>query len=284
MKFVPYRSGFRLLFAVVLAGMVAVPNGRAQIVGPSSSSSSMISSATFVSSADSAAAAGVSGPQAPAATAETPFRTASTKLPFEFGALVQGGLGLTEDRNNFKFMMAGVHAGKVLYKNNVQGKWRGNFEYAVELFPYWQSFTPTMQRANCTAIPNSTNINCSPLYTVGGTYSGVSVTPIILRWNFAGTKRISPWVQGAGGLIWTNHKYPAFGSTILNLANDGPNTDTSVWNFTPQFGVGFHYFIRPRRSIDFSANAVHISSASLGDKNPGVNASVQFSVGYTFWK
>jgi hypothetical protein len=49
-------------------------------------------------------------------------------------------------------------------------------------------------------------------------------------------------------------------------------------------GVGFHYFLRPRRSIDFSANAVHISSASLGDKNPGVNASVQFSVGYTWWK
>src|ERR1700693_1970144 len=99
MKFVPYRSGFRLLFAVVLAGTVAVPNGRAQMLGSasSSSSSSMISSATFISSEDSAsvaAAPGVSGPQAPA---ETPFRTASTKLPFEFGALVQGGVGLTED-------------------------------------------------------------------------------------------------------------------------------------------------------------------------------------------
>jgi lipid A 3-O-deacylase len=33
----------------------------------------------------------------------------------------------------------------------------------------------------------------------------------------------------------------------------------------------------------FSANAVHISSASLGDKNPGVNASVQFQIGYTWW-
>ena len=38
------------------------------------------------------------------------------------------------------------------------------------------------------------------------------------------------------------------------------------------------------RSIDFSANAVHVSSASLGDKNPGVNASVQFTIGYSWWK
>jgi hypothetical protein len=45
-----------------------------------------------------------------------------------------------------------------------------------------------------------------------------------------------------------------------------------------------HYFMTPRRSIDFGANAVHISSSSLGDKNPGVNASIQFSVGYTWWK
>jgi hypothetical protein len=57
-----------------------------------------------------------------------------------------------------------------------------------------------------------------------------------------------------------------------------------VWNFTPQGGVGVHWFVKPRRSIDFSANAVHISSASLGDRNPGVNASVQFSMGYSWWK
>ncbi len=95
-----------------------------------------------------------------------------------------------------------------------------------------------------------------------------------------------PWAQGAGGVLWTNHKYPAFPGpgTAVNLNNNGPNADASVWNFTPQFGLGTHYFVKPRRSIDFSANAVHISSASLGDKNPGVNASVQFTLGYTWWK
>jgi hypothetical protein len=29
---------------------------------------------------------------------------------------------------------------------------------------------------------------------------------------------------------------------------------------------------------------VHISNASLGDSNPGVNATVQFQIGYSWWK
>jgi hypothetical protein len=154
----------------------------------------------------------------------------------------------------------------------------------VEVFPLWQAYTPTFQRANCTAVPNSQLVDCSPYFNSGGTYTGASITPIILRWNFTSGHRLMPWFQGAGGLVWTNHKFPGFGSPILNLGNDGPGTDTSVWNFTPQFGMGLHYFVKPRRSIDFGANAVHISSASLGDKNPGVNASVQLNLGYTWWK
>ena len=208
-----------------------------------------------------------------------PMQSNTGNRPLEIGALVQGGFGVTENRGDFKFFMAGAQAGKVLTGNHGSGLLRGNFEYGVQLFPFWQSYTPTFQREVCP--PSGA---CSGSYTVGGTFTGVSITPIILRWNFAGTKRISPWVQGAGGLLWTNHKYPAFGGPPYNPNNDGPNSDTSVWNFTPQFGVGMRYFIRPRRSIDFGANAIHISSASLGDKNPGVNASVQFTVGYTWWK
>jgi lipid A 3-O-deacylase len=208
----------------------------------------------------------------------------TTHKPFELGALVQGGLGLTENRESFHFLMAGVHAGKVLTSNFGPGPLHGNFEYAVEIFPFWQSYTPKFQRANCVATATPGTISCTPNYTVGGTYTGVSVTPIILRWNFTGTRKMSFWAQAAGGSLWTNHKYPAFGSPTLNLGNDGPNTDASVWNFTPQGGVGLHYFIKPRRSIDFGANAIHISSASLGDKNPGVNASVQFTLGYSWWK
>ena len=215
--------------------------------------------------------------------------------PFEFGVLAQGGFGLTQNRGSYKFSMAGIHAGKVLTPNIGNGSLRGNFEYAVEVFPFWQSYTPTSLRQNCVTIsgPSSAQqASCSVPFKIGGTFTGISVTPIILRWNFVGTRRWAPWVQGAGGVIWTNHKYPAFGGppattggiTNSSFGDNGLNADTSVWNFTPQFGIGAHYFVRTNRSIDFGANAIHISSASLGDRNPGVNASVQFSVGYSWWK
>ena len=212
-------------------------------------------------------------------------------LPFEFGAIVQGGKGVTDERDDFKFLMAGIHAGKVLTGDHLPGLLRGNFEYAVELFPFWQSYTPRFQKNNCylTRQPGTIQVlgsddYCSTPFTVGGTFSGVSLTPIILRWNFAGTHKLTPWVQGAGGVLWTNHKYPSYGTTDLSFANNGTSADASVWNFTPQGGIGLHYFVTPKRSIDLGANAVHISSASLGDRNPGVNATVQFNIGYTWWK
>jgi len=209
----------------------------------------------------------------------TPFD--GTSHPLAIGVLAQGGLGVTDDRGGYKFFMLGGRAGKVLTPNVGPSILHGNFEYGVELFPFWQSYTPKFERRLCTA-PG----NCSAPYTVGGTFTGISITPILLKWNFTGSghSKIVPWAQGGGGLIWTNHKYPPFGGPPYNVFNDGPNADTSVWNFTPQFGVGVHYFLSPRRSLDLGANAIHISSASLGDKNPGVNASVQFSVGYTWWK
>lgn len=200
--------------------------------------------------------------------------------PWEYGAVVQGGVGL-EQRTNYTFLLLGGHLGKVLTPQIGSGLLRGNFEYSMEVFPFWQSYTPRFQRIFCP----QPNVDCSAPYTVGGTYTGVSITPIQMRWNFTHGRRLMPWVQAAGGVVWTNHKYPAVGDLDpTDPTQTGPAADTSVWNFTPQGGAGMHYFVKPRRSLDFSVNAVHISSASLGDKNPGVNVSLQMSVGYTWWK
>ncbi len=197
--------------------------------------------------------------------------------PWEFGPFVNGGFG-TGNRDTYKFLWAGFHAGKVLSEPIGKGLLRGQFEIASEAMPLWQAYTPKYQRANCYQQPNGP-LTCSNLFPTGGTYSGLSITPVILRWNLATHGRWAPWVQGAGGLIWTTHKFPPVGPY------PAPNhLGTSVFNYTPQFGLGAHYFIRPRQSISFAANAVHISNASMGDSNPGVNASVQVSIGYTWWK
>ncbi len=200
---------------------------------------------------------------------------------WEYGVFVQGGNGL-EDRTAYHFFSAGVQAGRILTDDYTSLK--ANFEYGVEVLPLWQSYTPKFQKLNCVAT-GTTTTSCSGPTNTGGTYRGVSIVPIKLRINMNHGGKIQPWIQGAGGLIYTTRKYPPIGNTNpLDLSQNGPNADTSVWNFDPQFGVGMHYFPKPRRSLDFSANGVHISSASLGDKNPGVNTGVQFTLGYTWWK
>jgi hypothetical protein len=181
--------------------------------------------------------------------------------PMELGVFAEGGVGV-EQNSDDKFFTLGAHAGLVLTPPVGPGLLRGQFEYGVELMPFWQSYTPRVSAGTC----NSTGC------VGGGTFTGFSIVPANFRWDFTSGKKFVPWIQGAGGLIYTTHKFPS------------PPSDTSVWNFSPQFGAGAHYFLKPRRSLDFSANAEHISSASLGDKNPGINASVQFTVGYTWWK
>jgi lipid A 3-O-deacylase len=208
---------------------------------------------------------------------DSPAKAELARDPWEIGAFLQGGFG-TNSRDDFDFLSAGVRLGKVITDEHLPGILRGQFEYAGELMPYWQSFTPAPHIALTKYIYDG-QVGYAYFPYGGGTFTGVSITPIILRWNLKPSRHVVPWLQAAGGLIYTTHKYPPD-----ILVPHGEPGGTSVWNFSPQFGIGFHYFVKPRRSIDFAANAIHISSASLGDRNPGVNASVQFQIGYTWWK
>lgn len=235
---------------IVVFGVIFLALAKASY---SQTSSSSISQDTFHSSSAQAAANGDF------------VHTLMQHDPWDRAVFMDGGFG-TSGETSDHFLNAGVRLGKVLTDPALPGVLRGQFEYAIELIPYWQAFTPKQTYT-------LTTVNPPRLVTTGGTYPGLSMTPIILRWNLVRWKRVMPWVQGAGGLVWTNHKFPPNGSR-----------GTSVWNFEPQFGLGIHYFVKPGQAITFAANAVHISNASLGDANPGVNATVQFQIGYTWWK
>ncbi len=222
--------------------------------------------------ADAASPSGV-----PAAGNTASASAALATDPWEFGVFFGGGVGLS-DRSDFTFTNAGVRLGKVLTDPHGPGFLRGQFEYAGELLPYWQSFTPRPSERPTKYSFDGQNGSVVLPYN-GGTFSGVSITPIVLRWDFQPGKHLVPYVQAAGGLLWTNHKFPPD-----VIVPEGVPGGTSVWNFTPQGGFGLHYFVRDRQAIDFEASVVHISSASLGDRNPGVNASLQFQIGYSWWR
>ncbi|MGC2620476.1 MAG: acyloxyacyl hydrolase [Acidobacteriaceae bacterium] len=199
-----------------------------------------------------------------------------SKLPWEYGPFFQGGKGVG-DRSDYTLLSAGVRLGKVITDPHLGSIFRGQFEYAGEIMPYWQAFTPPPHEQLITYTIDGFKYSYYAPYG-GGTFTGASITPIILRWDFVPHGRWAPWFQGAGGLIYTTHKFPPD-----ILVPHGKPGGTSVFNFSPQGGAGVQYFISPRQSLMLSVNAVHISSASLGDKNPGVNASVQFQIGYTWW-
>jgi lipid A 3-O-deacylase len=234
-------------------------------------------SALAQSTPSSASGVGTAAPL-PLTDAEAPARAALAQRPWDYGPFFQGGTGVG-DRSDFHFASAGFRFGKVLTGQHLGSIFRGQFEFAGEIMPYWQAFTPAQGLQKETVYDPAAGLNYT--YTVlmgGGTFTGVSLTPVILRWDFKSTRRFAPWFQAAGGLIYTTHKFPPD-----VLVPHGEPGGTSVWNFAPQGGFGFHYFIKPGRAITFSGNGVHISSASLGDRNPGVNASVMFQIGYTFF-
>jgi hypothetical protein len=235
-------------------------------------------------------AQGNGGPSGMATGAERQVTTGQTSVSspvaeirdkrlWEMGPFAYWGIG-EGNRDNFQFFAAGFQVGKPVTRVLRAGFLSGQFELGANIMPIWQAYTPSphAQLYQCVE-PDGTPVACY-VPVGGGTFTGVSLTPVIFRWNFlTRSRRIQPWFQGAGGLIYTTHKFPP----DVQLPHGMPG-GTSVWNFSPQGGIGVHWFTAPRRSIDVALNAVHISSASLGDRNPGVNASLQVQVGYTWWK
>jgi lipid A 3-O-deacylase len=210
---------------------------------------------------------------------DSPVAQVRNARSWEMGPFAHFGNGFG-NRDQYRFFAAGFQAGKPISPVLHAGILSGQLELGANIMPIWQAYTPGRHTEirDC-LYPDGSIAPCEVLVG-GGTFTGVSLTPVIFRWNFlTRSKRIQPWFQGAGGLIYTTHKFPPDVLVVHGFPGG-----TSVWNFSPQGGIGIHWFTGAKRSVDLGLNAVHISSASLGDRNPGVNALVEIQVGYTWWK
>ena len=181
-----------------------------------------------------------------AAHAQDVASNSLTKGTWELAAFGGGGTGLNHAIDT-KFLFAGGRVGRVMTSEHLHGWLRGNFEYAADFLPVYIVFAA-----------NGQNI-----------YGG-SFKPVIFQWNFTSGKRIAPYIQATGGVLFSTSNVPP--------------GNTSTVNFTPQGVFGAHIFVKPKRAVLLEAAIVHHSNASLGTQNPGYNASFFFTIGYSWFK
>jgi lipid A 3-O-deacylase len=205
-----------------------------------------------------------------------------SRRSWQIGGFVAGGFppayeihnGTFRFNEELDFFNAGAIAGKTLTDPHGPRFLRGSGEAVVEVIPFWLAYYPKQ-----TLKVNPDDPNQFALYATVSAYSnhGISITPLLFRWNFGGTqsKRFVPWFQLGSGLLWTGQNFPQ---------GKGPGAETSRINFTPQIGFGESIFTKKNQSLDLALKVVHISSAGLGEYNPGVNLTLQFSLGYSWWK
>lgn len=151
---------------------------------------------------------------------------------------VAGGHSVAGGRGDSGVFQAGFRFGRVLLSRP-----SGNLEYSIDLVPVYL----ITQRQNA---------------------YGASFTPFNLKYNLTSFRRVVPYIELGGGVLFTNHDVP-----------DGTN---SV-NFTPQAGIGVHVPIHPgsNRHLAVALKYVHISNSGLAVPNPGLNTvQIKISIGH----
>jgi hypothetical protein len=175
------------------------------------------------------------------------------------GHTVSGGVSKTTVGN------INLRVGKILTEEHGSGWYRGNFEYAVDLIPMYLFSGPFK--------PLPTNFLCPiglrcPAPVTNDVVYGGGFNPFVVKWNFTSNRRISPYFELAGGVLFTNHEVPAFTSNI---------------NFASQAAIGLNIFHREHQAISLDFRYAHISNAGLASPNPGLN-TIQGGIGYHWWK
>jgi lipid A 3-O-deacylase len=185
------------------------------------------------------------------------------KGTWDLGGWVQGGHSVTGGVSGVGAFSAGFRVGKILTKEKGKGWYRGNLEVAADAIPVALIFQQRVP-INVICIPEFPE-PCQPR---DQTVYGGGFNPLMFIWNFSGPKKITPYAELGGGVLFTKSDVPAFTSDV---------------NFMPQIAFGVHLLRRKRQSVSLAGRYLHISNAGLGDLNPGIN-TFQFTIGYHWFR
>ena len=174
------------------------------------------------------------------------------KPVWEIGPWFGGGTGLGE-ASEFKFVNAGLRIGRVLTGEIGDGKFRGTFGWASDIMPLYE-------------------IRQSEFYTFGPSkwIYGFAMNPVVLKWNWTGGRKVVPYFAAEGGMLFSTQ--------------DVPTANTLSFNFLPGGAFGMYFLRGEKGAVDASVHITHVSNASLANHNPGINATMQFRIGYTWFK
>jgi lipid A 3-O-deacylase len=165
---------------------------------------------------------------------------------WSYGVFAGYGNGVGND-STFRRFSVGGRVGRVLTSARGSGVFRGTFQWDAEATPV-------------------------EILNYSETTYAAGIAPIIWKWNFIGSgkRKVVPFFEAVGGVLFSADKFPP--------------GDTARVNFQTGPGIGFNIFPRPNRAVTFNFRALHISNASIGNENPGINASLQFQIGYRWFK
>jgi Lipid A 3-O-deacylase (PagL) len=141
-------------------------------------------------------------------------------------------------------LLAGVRFGKVLTHEVGSNALRGSFEAAIDIIPI------------------------NEFWISGNAQYAGAIDPLVGKWNFTAGKTVSPYIAAIGGVVFSPSNLPP--------------GDTSQINFTSGAELGAQWFRNSKNSINFAVKIYHLSNASIGTLNPGINGAVQFTAGYTW--
>ena len=178
----------------------------------------------------------------------------------EIGVFASGGSG-TGKADSTQMINAGVRFGRILTSERGPGWLRGDFEYAFELLPFYYFMQDQ---------PFCGNLACSStLVKRQNVYAG-GITPFVFKWNFTSHKHVVPFAAVEEGIVFATRNVPA--------------GDTSTVNFTSGGAFGLQWLRANHTAFSVSGHATHISNASLGNLNPGMNTTVWLRLGYQWWR
>jgi opacity protein-like surface antigen len=164
------------------------------------------------------------------------------------------GTGRTED---VRFGMVAFR-----YARRFNNSDKVNLKYTVDVIPaayinYPDIITPlTIQ-----IFPNINN-------TTRRTRYGFGASPLGIQANFRPRKRVQPFIEATGGLLYLSGRTPLFTGTRFQ--------------FTADVGGGVEIKLKDKRAFTVGYKYFHISNGNRGFQNPGFDNNLIY-VGYTFF-